>query len=156
MGELASGPNRTRRKRRVPAGFASKHLVFGELKKRGFDAQLGPREHEMLVRAGDSPPMPVRVKTVHVTPWYVQRASFVGRLANQVTVFVLIGLEGNSESARFFVVRNKDLMAYFRHTVNWQGVRKQPNKKVYGYIDSKSVEQYEDNWDILEQACMFN
>jgi hypothetical protein len=51
----------------------------------------------MLVRAGDSPPMPIRVKTAHVTPWYVRRANFVGRLANQVTVFVLIGLEGNLE-----------------------------------------------------------
>ena len=149
MSEIANGTNKTNRKSRVPSGFAGRHLVFGELKKRGFDAQLGPREHEMLVRAGDSPPLPVRVKTAHVTPWYVRRANFVGRLANQVTVFVLIGPEGNSRSARFFVVKNEDLLAQFRTTANWESTRKSSNRKAYGYIDSKSVEQYEDNWMIL-------
>jgi hypothetical protein len=146
----ANGARRTRRKSHIPAGFAGKHLVFGELKKRGFDAQLGPREHEMLVRAGDSPQRPIRVKTAHVAPWYDRRASFVGRLANQVTVFVLIRLEGNSKSVRFFVVKNGDLLTHFRPTAIWEGVRRLTNKKTYGYIDSKSVEKYEDNWALLE------
>jgi len=149
MGELANGVKSATRKSRVPARFSGKHLVFDELKKRGFDAQLGPREHEMLVRAADSPPTPIRVKTAHVTPWYVRRANFVGRLANQVTVFVLIGLEGNSRSARFFVVKNEDLLAQFRATANWESTRKSSNRKAYGYIDSRSVEKYEDNWMIL-------
>jgi hypothetical protein len=149
MSEVADGTNKTNRKSRVPAGFAGQHLVFGELKKRGFDAQLGPRDNEMLVRVGDAPPTPIRVKTAHVTPWYVRWASFVGHLADQVTVFVLIGFDGNPKSARFFVARNRDLMAYFRPTANGQGVRKQSSRKVYGYIDSKSVEKYEDNLVIL-------
>jgi hypothetical protein len=148
MREIVSGTNKTNRKSRVPSGFAGRHLVFGELKKRGFDAQLGPGEREMLVRAGNSPPTPIRVKTAHLTPWYVRWTSFVGHLANQVTVFVLIGLEGNLKSARFFVVRNRDLTSYFHPTAN--GQRKQPNKKAYGYIDAKSVEKYEDNWALLE------
>jgi hypothetical protein len=42
--------------------------VFDELKKRGFDAQLGCRGHEMLVHAGDSTPRRIQVKTAHVTP----------------------------------------------------------------------------------------
>jgi hypothetical protein len=42
MGELANGVKRTRRKSRVPARFSGKDLVFEELKKRGFDAQLSP------------------------------------------------------------------------------------------------------------------
>jgi hypothetical protein len=150
MGELANVAGRTRRKSRIPAGFAGKHLVFGELIKRGFEAQLGPRKHELLVRAGDSPPRPIRVKTAHVTPWYDRRANFAGRLANQVTVFVLIGLEGNSRSVRFFVVKNGDLLTHFRQTALWEGVRKLTNKKTHGYIDSKSVEKYEDNWALLE------
>jgi hypothetical protein len=150
MREIANGTKKTNRKSRVPSGFAGRDLVFSELKKRGFDAQLGPREHEMLVRAGDSPPTPIRVKTAHVTPWYVRWTSFVGHLANQVTVFVLIGLDVNPKSARFFVVRNGDLMAYFRPMANGQGVRRQRNRKAYGYIDSESVEKYENNWVILE------
>jgi hypothetical protein len=149
MGELANGRNRTKRNSRVPTGFAAQHLVFGELKKRGFDVQPGPREL-MLVRASVSPPTPVRVKTAHVTPWYVRRASFVGGLANQVTVFVLIGLEGNSKSARFFVVKNADLIAHFRQTAKPESARKSYNRRSYGYIDYKSVEKYEDNWKILE------
>jgi hypothetical protein len=149
MGELANGVKSATRKARVPARFAGKRLVFDELKKRGFDAQLGPREHEMLVRAANSPPTRVWVKTAHVTPWYVRRANFGGCLANQVTVFVLIGLEKNSTSARFFVVKNEHLLANFRATANWESTRKSSNRKAYGYIDSKSVKQYEDNWMIL-------
>jgi hypothetical protein len=92
MGELADGVKSATRKSRVAARFAGKHLVFDELKKRGFDAQLGPRENEMLVRAGDSPPTRVQVKTASVTPWCVRRPSVLGHLANQVTVLVLLGL----------------------------------------------------------------
>jgi hypothetical protein len=123
--------------------------VFGELKERGFDAQLGPREHEMLVRAGDSPPMRIRVKTTHSTPWYVRRRTFVGSLANEVTVFVLLGLEGNAKSARFFVAKNRDLEAHFRVASNCEGISKPPNIRSYGYIDYEFVEKYEDNWGIL-------
>jgi hypothetical protein len=150
MRGIATGTSKTNRKSRVPSGFAGRHLVFDELRKRGFDAQLGPREHEMLVRVGDAPPTPIRIKTAHVTPWYVRWTSFVGRLADQVTVFVLIGLDGNPKSARFFVAMNRDLAAYFRPTAKGQGVLKQPSRKAFGYIDSKSVEKYEDNWIILK------
>jgi hypothetical protein len=128
VSEVPDGTNRTKRKPRVPVGFAGQHLVLCELKKRGFDAQLGP-VNDMLVRAGDAPPTPVRVKTTHVTRWYVRWTSFVGDLANQVTVFVLIGLDGNPNSVRFFIVRNRDLMAYFRPAANGQRVRKQSNRK---------------------------
>jgi hypothetical protein len=87
----ATETSKIRRKSRPPTSFAGKHLVFGELKERGFDAQLGPREHEMIVRAGHSPPMRIQVKTTHSTLWYVRHTSFVGSLANEVTVFVLLG-----------------------------------------------------------------
>jgi hypothetical protein len=42
--------------------------------------------------------------------------------------------------ARFFVVKNSDLAAEFRQPPTW---------KAFGFIDVKSVEKYEDNWDIL-------
>jgi hypothetical protein len=68
---------------------------------------------------------------------------------SEKALFVLIGLEGNPKSARFFVVKNEDLLVCFRPTANREGVRKPTNKKTYGYIDTKSIEQYEDNWVIL-------
>ena len=70
---------------------SGERLVMDELSRRGFEAQLSDRkEHVLLVRAGDSAPKPVQVKTVHSTPWYVRRASFDGRLADEVTVYVLL------------------------------------------------------------------
>jgi hypothetical protein len=45
-----------KRKSRISASSAHENLVLGELLRRGFDAQLGPTEHEVLVRAGDSLP----------------------------------------------------------------------------------------------------
>ena len=100
MSETAGGKNRRKRKSRVPAG---EDLVMGELSRRGFEAQLSDRkEHVLLVQAGDSAPKPVQVKTAHSTPWYVRRASFDGSLADQVTVYVLLGLERGIRSTRFW------------------------------------------------------
>jgi len=148
MSEIATGTNKTKRKPRVPTGVAGKRLVFDELKKRGFDAQLGRRGHEMLIRMDGSPPTRVQVKTANVTRWYIRRPSLVGHLANQVTVLVLLGLQRNPNSARFFVIRNRDLSAHFRQAANWEGARNS-KRRVYGYLDCNVLEQYEDNWTIL-------
>ena len=138
MSETADRKNRRKRKPRVLAG---ENLVMEELLRRGFQARLSDhKEHVLLVQAGDSAPKPIQVKTVHWTPWYVRRASLVGSLADQVTVYVLMGLERGIKSARFFVARNGDLAAQLRQPPTW---------KAFGLIDVKSVEKYEDNWDIL-------
>jgi len=138
MSETAGGKNRRKRKSRVPAG---EDLVMGELLRRGFEAQLSDRkEHVLLVQAGASAPKPVQVKTAHSTPWYVRRASFDGSAADQVTVYVLVGLEGGIKSARFFVTRNSDLAAQFRQP---------PTSNPVGFIDAKLVEKYDDNLEIL-------
>lgn len=138
MSETAGGKSRKKRKSRVPAG---EDLVMDELSRRGFEAQLSDRkEHVLLVQAGDSAPKPVQVKTAHSTPWYVRRASFAGSAVDQVTVYVLLGLERGMRSTRFFVVRNSDLAAQFRQP---------PTSNPIAFIDAKSVEKYEDNWGIL-------
>jgi hypothetical protein len=138
MGGTAGGKNRRKRKSRVPAG---EDLVIGELLRRGFEAQLSDRkEHVLLVQAGHGAPKPIQVKTVHSTPWYVRRASFARSAADQVTVYVLLGLERGIWSARFFVARNIDLAAQFRQP---------PTSNPIGFIDAKFVEKYEDNWEIL-------
>ena len=80
--------------------------MMGELLRRGFEAHLSDRkEHVLLVQADDCAPKPVQVKTVHSTPWYVRRASLAGKAVDQVTVYVLLGVERGIKSARFFVAR---------------------------------------------------
>ena len=136
MGEIAGGKNRRKRKSRVSA---AEHLVMGELSRRGFDVELSTREqHFVLVRLGDSPPKAVQVKTVSSTPWYVRYASFAKR-ADQVTVYVLLAAD-RMRPARFFVAKNSDLASQV-----WQP----PTWNAFGLIDEKSVEKYEDNWDLL-------
>ena len=139
MSETADERKGRKPKARAPVG---ERLAMDELSRRGFEAQLSDRkEHVLLVRAGNSAPKPVQVKTVHSTPWFARRASFDGRLADQVTVYVLLALERGVRSARFFVARNRDLAARFRRS---------PTSNPIGFIDAKSVEQYEDNWEILK------
>ena len=76
-----------------------------------------------------------------MTPWYVRISHFTGRAADEVTVYVLLGVEGDPNEARFFVVRNKDVGTMVRQPPNWLR---------FGLIDALSVDQYEDNWDILK------
>src|SRR5580704_10960332 len=133
MSETPRGIYRRKRKSRVPAG---EDLVMGELLRRGFEAQLSDRkEHVLLVQAGDSAPRAVQVKTVHSAPWYVRRASFAGSAADQVTVYVLLGLERGIRSIRFFVARNSDLAAQFRQP---------PTSNPVEFVDAKAVAKYED------------
>ena len=142
MSETADEMNRRKRKYRVTAESTGKHLVMTELLRLGFDAEFAgasPEKHDMLVRTSNSPRKPVEINTVHSPPWYVRRAKFTKR-ADQVTVYVLLGAESSSPPARFFVVKNRDLAAQFRQPPTW---------KAFGFIDAKSIEKYEDNWDIL-------
>jgi hypothetical protein len=123
---------------------------MGELKRRGFDARpAGSRsdKHRLLVWADGSTPKPIQVRTVHSAPWSVRRAGFAKR-ADQVTVYVLLGAETTGH-ARFFVVRNSDLASEFRLPPTWSELRLSPTWKAVGFIDVKSVEKYEDNWEIL-------
>ena len=140
MRETADEKNRRKRKY-VSAKSVGKQLVMAELLRRGLDAELAGssrEKHDMIVRVRGSRPKPIQIKTVHSTPWYVRRASFA-KHADQVTVYVLLGAEATSP-ARFFVVKNSDLAAEFRQPPTW---------KAFGFIDAKSVDKYEDNWDIL-------
>jgi hypothetical protein len=140
MRETADEKNRRKRKY-VSAESVGKQLVMAELLRRGFDAELAgfsPEKHDMIVRVRGSRPKPIQIKTVHSTPWYVRRASFAEH-ADQVTVYALLEAE-IPKPARFFVVKNSDLAAQFRQPPTW---------KAFGFIDAKSVDQYEDNWEIL-------
>ena len=141
MRETADEKRRRKRKDHVSAEDTGKHLVMTELLRRGFEADLAGANFEkrdMLVWVRGSRPKPIRIKTVHSAPWYV-RWDLFGRHADQVTVYVLLGPKTETP-ARFFVVKNGELATHVRRPPSW---------KAFGLIDLKSVEQYEDNWEIL-------
>ncbi len=144
MGAIAEGKAKKKRRSRIPAGPTGARLVVDELLRRGFDARLPDRDtkkYDVLAGHSGAPPKPVHVRTVHVGPWYVSRSQFAGTAANQVTVYVLLGVEKNPNRARFFVTRNSNLETKFRQPRNWEG---------FGFIDVEAVEQYEDNWELLK------
>ena len=143
MSETTNENKRRKRKSSVSTESAFEYLVMGELMGRGFDVEFvgpGSRGDDLLVKSSDSSPKRIQVRTVHSAPWYVRRSSFVGSRADQVTVYVLLGVERHVKSARFFVVKNRDLATQFRQPPHW---------KAFGFIDVEMVENYEDNWGVL-------
>ena len=141
MRETADEKKRRRRKYPATSESVGKHLVMTELLQRGFEAEFAGasyEKHDMVVRARGRQPKSVRITTVHSAPWYVRWDLFAKR-ADQVTVYVLLGVDA-ATPPRFFAVKNSDLAAQFRQPPTW---------KAFGFIDMRSVEKYEDNWDLL-------
>ncbi len=125
----------------MPAGPTGARLVVDELLKRGFTARLADRSTNVLVDLFGSPPRLVHVRTVHVSPWYVRRSHFAVVVADQVTVYVLLGIDKLRNCARFFVTRASDMESSFRQPLDW---------REFGFVDVEAVEKYEDNWDLLK------
>ena len=113
-----------------------------ELLRRGFEAELAGasyEKHDMLVWVGGSRAETHSHQDRAFGAMVRARATCFAKRADQVTVYVLLGVE-TATPARFFVVKNSDLAAQFRQPPTW---------KAFGFIDAKSVDKYEDNWDIL-------
>jgi hypothetical protein len=128
-----------KRRSRVPVG---EYLVIDELLRRGFGAQLtGSRERILLVQADDGQPKSVRVKTTHGMPWYLRRSTFIRNRVGEVTIFVLLGSEDRERTARFFVTSKGDLATVLRES---------PTDEAFVSIDAKSLDEYENNWDVLK------
>ena len=144
MNKVAATAPPKKRKSGIPTGNAGEYFVMGELLRRAFDAQLADRNtkgYDLLVgRSEDKALRKVQVKTVRVQPWYVNAASFEGELLDQVTIYVLLGKEDGWKPVRYFIAKNHELAAH---------VSKPPNWKDNGFMQLKSVEKYEDRWDIL-------
>jgi hypothetical protein len=144
MSAVAGGKAKKKRRSRIPAGQAGARQVMAELSRRGFDARISGRytkERDILVGPHGLPLMPIHVRAVHVGPWYVRCSHFAGVVADQVTVYVLLGFKKNPNCARFFVTKNSNVES---------GLRQPPNWRDFGSIDVEAVEQYEDNWDLLK------
>ncbi|MGE0677723.1 hypothetical protein [Pseudolabrys sp.] len=144
MKKSTSVPVRKKRKSGIPTGNSGEYFVMGELLRRGYDAQLADRNtkgYDLLVgRSEDKVLRKVQVKTVRVPPWYVNVASFEGDLRDQVTIYVLLGKEDGQKPVRYFIARNRELAKY---------VHKPPKWTANAFMLLKSVEPYEDRWDVL-------
>jgi hypothetical protein len=142
--EAAPTAARARRKSGVPTGNAGEYLVMGELLRRGYDAQLADRNtkgYDLLVgRAHDRAFHPIQVKTVRIQPWYVNTKDFEAEFLEQVTVYVLLGSETSTRPARFFVAKNRELMAFVHQPPGW---------KQNGFIKISAVRDYEDRWETV-------
>jgi hypothetical protein len=133
-----------KRKSGIPTGNAGEYFVMGELLRRGYDAQLADRNtkgYDLLVgRPEDKALRKVQVKTVRSPPWYVKTASFHGQLLNQATIYVLLGREDARKPVRYFITKNRHIAAHVSSPPKW---------KLNAFMMLKSIEKYEDRWDIL-------
>lgn len=119
---------------------------MGELLRRGFDAQLADRntkDYDILVGLPtDKVLKKLQVKTVRSAPWYVKATSYTGDLADQLTIFVLLGNEKAEKQVRYFITRNSEVAEHVHHPQNW---------KNNGFMPLKAIEEYEDHWQVFAE-----
>ncbi|MDD2600143.1 MAG: hypothetical protein PHO37_13115 [Kiritimatiellae bacterium] len=144
MGE--SAPRKKKRKSGIPTGNAGEYFVMGELLRRGFDAQLADRntrDYDILVGLPDDTALKkLQVKTVRSAPWYVKTANYHGVLADQLTIFVLLGNEKAQKPVRYFITRNSDVAGHVHYPENW---------KNNGFMPLKAIQDCEDKWDMFKE-----
>lgn len=135
-----------KRKSGIPTGNAGEYFVMGELLRRGFDSQLADRntkDYDILVGLPtDKVLKKLQVKTVRSAPWYVKRASYSYELADQLTIFVLLGNEKAQKQVRYFITRNNEVAKHVHYPQNW---------KNNGFMPLSAIKEYEDRWDILAE-----
>jgi hypothetical protein len=137
-----AGDGKKKRRSRIPRSRDGITLVIDELERRGFDAKLGNgfrTNNNVLLVKGGSTLQSVSVRTVHFSPWYVASSIFAGAVDDQVSVYVLLGIE-KSASPRFFLAKNSELQPIFRQPKTWV---------TFGFIDVEAMEKYENNWGVL-------
>jgi hypothetical protein len=143
MSRFADVGEKKKRKSGIPSSNAGEYLVMGELLRRGFDAQLADRNtkgYDLLTGSHGGDLKRVQVKTVWAQPWYVNRLSFQGAGLNQITVYVLLGPEDTQKRARFFIVRNCDVVDQLHQPPGWEST---------AFLKLKAIEKYENEWEML-------
>ena len=139
-------PQRKKRKSGIPTGNAGEYFVMGELLRRGFDAQLADRntkDYDVLVGLPtDKVLKKVQVKTVRSAPWYVKASSYSDELADQLTIFVLLGNENAQKQVRYFITRNRDVAEHVHHPQNW---------KNNAFMPLNAIKDYEDRWELFAE-----
>lgn len=139
-------PEKKKRKSGIPTGNAGEYFVMGELLRRGFDAQLADRntkDYDILVGLpADKVLKKLQVKTVRSAPWYVKATSYSGDLADQLTIFVLLGNEKADKQVRYFITRNSDVAKHVHHPQNW---------KKNGFMPLNPIKEHEDRWELFTE-----
>ncbi|HQL94298.1 MAG TPA: hypothetical protein PL005_06440 [Candidatus Hydrogenedentes bacterium] len=133
-----------KRKSGIPTGNAGEYFVMGELLRRGFDAQLADRntrDYDILVGLqSDKVLKKLQVKTVRSVPWYVRAESYSGDLADQLTIFVLLGNEKAEKPVRYFITRNSDVKQHLHQPKDW---------KTNAFMPLKAIQNFENKWDVF-------
>jgi len=139
-------PQKEKRKSGIPTGNAGEYFVMGELLRRGFDAQLADRntkDYDILVGLpSDKILKKLQVKTVRSAPWYVKNASYSDDLADQLTIFVLLGDEKAKKQVRYFITRNSEVAGHVHYPQNW---------KNNGFMPLNAIKEYEDRWELFAE-----
>lgn len=84
----------------------------------------------------------LQVKTVRSAPWYVKTASYSGDLADQLTIFVLLGAETAEKQVRYFMTRNSEVAKHVHHPENW---------KSNGFMPLNAIKEHEDRWELFAE-----
>ncbi|NQU44260.1 hypothetical protein HQ520_13300 [bacterium] len=141
-----SKPQKKKRKSGIPTGNAGEYFVMGEMLRRGFDAQLADRntkDYDILVGLpADRVLKNLQVKTVRSAPWYVKAAIYSDELADQLTIFVLLGDETAQKPVRYFITRNSEVAGHVHHPQTW---------KKNGFMPLNAVREYENRWEIFAE-----
>ena len=139
-------PEKKKRKSGIPTGNAGEYFVMGELLRREFDAQLADRntkDYDILVGLPtDKVLKKLQVKTVRSAPWYVKARSYSGDLADQLTIFVLMGNEKAEKQVRYFITRNSEVGKHVHHPQNW---------KNNGFMPLNAIKEHEDRWELFSE-----
>jgi len=133
-----------KRKSGIPTGNAGEYFVMGELLRRGFDAQLADRntkDYDILAGSpNDKVLKKLQVKSVRSAPWYVKTASYSDALADQLTIFVLLGDDKAQKKVRYFITRNSEVACHVHHPKDW---------KNNGFMPLNAIKEHEDRWEIF-------
>jgi len=143
------------------------HLVVAKLGRRGYIATPfagNVPSFDLLVADDKGHSIPVQVKAINGPSWQFQASTFleieiadgVQRVKgkkklpdlNLVCVFVLLS---DDENDTFFIFRLKDLQDFFFQT--YKGGRRPKNpQSLHCAIWPKDLEQFKDNWGLIEQT----
>lgn len=141
-------PQTRKRRSGIRTGNAGEYFVMGELLRRGYDAQLADRNtegYDLLVGHADTTAdmRKVQVKTVRSPRWPVNRVSFEGKAANQVTIYVLVGPERALKPVRYFIAKNRRMAKHVHYPAGWRD---------HGVLSMKALARYEARPDADQDA----
>lgn len=143
------------------------HLVAAKLGRLGYIATPfagNVPDFDLLIADEAGHSMPIQVKAINGGSWQFQISKFLNvkivdseqfiigekELVNPhlVCIFVLLS---EDERDDFYILRLRDLQAYFYHTYKG-GSRKKNPKSLHCAILPKEIEEYKNNWSLIAET----